>query len=171
MKKKSTVLGVALLVGIVLLGVGYAASSGPFKITGSANANASDKFNVAFNTDVTIPDTDTTKVTASVTGDTSATMSVTLKEKDEAASATFTVKNTSPAGLKAVLGDVKVYKKGTTEAYSSDYFTVTPTLSSTTLASEGGTATLEVKVSLKKVALAQTTEEFDISIDVTPAQE
>ena len=145
MKKKNTMLGVLLLLAVVVLGVGYAAATGTWVVNGTATAQAGD-FDVAF-TSVDNEDI------ASVVDDTTAEMTVSLKELTDTAEATFTITNKSAEGIGATIPGVTVKFKDAEGNYTiaedaSEYFTVATELSSNTIASNGGTQTLKVTVFL-----------------------
>lgn len=175
MKKKNTFIVVALLLAVVVLGVGYAASTGPWVINGTAKASASTEFDVDFTGTPVVTD----GVVASVTNDLSATMEVTLSNKDDVGSATFTLTNNSPVGIGAsfTADMVKIYKSNGTDEWvndtASDYFNITVDTTGTgTIASNGGIATVKVTVTLKKAAVSDITESFVVKVEgITATQE
>lgn len=175
MKKRNTFVVVALLLAVVVLGVGYAASTGPWVISGTAKASASTDFDVDFIGTPTVTD----GVVASITNDVSATMEVTLSNVDDSGSATFTLTNNSPVGIGAsfTADMVKIYKENGTDEWenstSSEYFDIAVDTTGTgTIASNGGTATVKVTVTLKKAAVADITERFVVKVEgITATQE
>ena len=129
MKKRNTFFGVALLVAVLMLGIGYAITSGPLKINGTATANtATEGFNVYFSNAQADEASEGVSSTAEVTADNKvAEMTVSLTNVGDSQTATFTVKNDSDAGLKAKLNSssVHVYSNAAgTEEFSSDYFAI-----------------------------------------------
>lgn len=162
MKKRNTLLTVALLLTVVILGVGYAAASGPWVVEGTATAKAS-QLDVAF----------TAATNGTVSSDILAEMTaVELDEIGEFATAEFVIKNRSKAGIGAQINadDITV-TYGDENATTSDYFTVTKALDKNYLAS-GDSATLTVTVTLEKVGLTDITESFKVSInDITAKAE
>lgn len=96
-KKLFTVL--AILVAVLILGIGYAALFNvSLNVKGSASANSGDyNFAVRFSGSPTVKkNNSSSNVSASITGDHSATISVAnLTAKGDKASATYTIKNVS----------------------------------------------------------------------------
>jgi len=173
MNKRNTFLGVALLIAVLMLGIGYALTSGPLKINGTATANtATEGFNVYFSGAEAGTATTGASSTAEVTADTKvAEMTVTLTNVGDSQTATFTVKNDSNAGLKAKLNkdNVHIYKNATgTEVFSSDYFTVTTSWTNTGIEIPSQQEEeLTVTVELKKAVADDTPveEKFYIVLD------
>lgn len=165
MKRKNTFIIIALLLAVVALGVGYAASTGTWIVNGTATAEAGD-FDVAF-TAVNEEAEDY----ASVESDTVAKMDVSLKEVTDSQSATFTITNKSAKGIGASIPEVVVTYDDGTEV-ESKYFNVTTELSSNTIASDGGEVTLTVTVELKQSTPVEVTESFKVSLGtITAVQE
>ena len=182
MKNKSTFLGVALLVAVLMLGIGYAAATQTLKITGTATGvESAENFNVVFtstaagdafgdNADgvtVEIDSTDTTNRTA--------VMTVELGKVGSVASASFEVANQSQAGIAAIINadNVRVTNAEGYD-YTSDYFEVTTTWpEGTSNLAVGDTVSFEVNVKLKKAVIGDSqTEQFFVVIDgVTSAAE
>ena len=167
MKKRNTFLAVALLLAVVVLGVGYSAATGQWVVNGTATAEAGD-FDVAFTS------VDNEEI-ASVVSDTEANMEVSLKEVGDSKTAIFTITNKSAKGIGASIPEVVITyqdENGTVTASESAYFEVTHKLASNTIASNGGTTTLEVTVTLKKAASTTVSEEFQVSLGtITAVQE
>ena len=157
MKKKNTMLAVLLLLAVVVLGVGYAAATGPWVINGEATANANDGFDVDF----TSVDDETI---GQIVSDTEGKMTVTLTEVGDSETAVFTLTNNSPKGIAAEIVEDSISITYDADAASSDYFLVEYELGSTTIASDGGTTTLSVTVTLKQAALEEVKEDFKVSI-------
>lgn len=182
-KKKNTLLAVGLLVAVIGLGIGYAISTQTLKVEGTATAKESGtSFNVKFTNAVAgteVKDTDTTTTlassTASVTSDKVAEVSVDLTNVGNSQTITFTVQNASQAGLSAKISkdNVKIYKKGTNETFSSEYFDITTNINNDiTISSASGsnTATFTVTVTLKKAfvgsgSTTEKTETFDVVLE------
>ena len=149
---------------VVVLGVGYAASIGPWVVEGTAKANASE-FNVAF-TDHQAGDNVTS---SSVESDILAKMAVELENVGDTATATFTITNRSQEGIGAEIndGNIEIIRGD-----NSEYFDVSYKLGSTTISSNGGTTTLEVTVKLIKATTEEKTETFSVSLkDIQPTVE
>lgn len=168
MNKKRTILGGAILVAVLMLGIGYAAINAiTLKITGTASAEASDaNFVVKFD-NATDKTTATTGVTATVTGDKTATMNVTgLTAKGDTATATFTIVNESE-DLSAQLA-VK-----TQTITNEEYFSVNAVVNNTTVltAKQNNTTTATVTVTLNKTPIGEV-EEGTINVELlaTPVQ-
>jgi len=89
----------AIFVGVLILGIGYAALFNvSLNVKGSASASSSDyNFAVRFSGNPSVKkNNDIASVSASITGDHSATISVAnLTTKGDKASATYTIKNVS----------------------------------------------------------------------------
>lgn len=174
MKKKNTFIVVALLLAVVVLGVGYAAATGPWVINGTATASANTDFDVDFTGTPTVTD----GVTANITQDDelkTAEMTVTLTTMDDEESATFTLTNNSPEGIKAVIDENSISvtyegEDGEVTATASEYFDVAYELADTEIPS-GESTTLTVTVKLKKVALTEITEKFKVSIGTITADQ
>ncbi|MBQ7105189.1 MAG: hypothetical protein IJN90_04960 [Bacilli bacterium] len=179
MKKKNSFLVVALLIAVLMLGVGYALTTLDLNVTGTATAkDAASSFDVEFTDATAGTATSTASSTATIGDGETATMSATLTNVGESQTVTFTVKNNSQKGLAAKLtaANVKVYASDGTTPYASSYFTVTPTVSDVTIAA-GQTTTFTVTVTLNKAyvgsdAGTSVTENFKIILeDIEAVQE
>ena len=117
MKKNKTLLGVALLIAVLMLGVGYALESRQLSLTGTATANPTDaNFIVEFSSATA----NNTSDTATFTG-TSATYTVnSLTEVGQTAVGTFKIKNMSKAGINANITAGRI-----AETDDGNYFEVT----------------------------------------------
>ena len=147
MKNRRNRFLLAIVAFILVLGVGYAAASGPWVVEGTATAKASE-LDVKF-TDATAGANTTS---AAFSSDVLATMAVELDEIGEEATATFTITNASKKGIGAEINpDTITVTYGDNDAATSEYFEVTKTLTETELASNGGSTTLTVTVKLLKV--------------------
>ena len=165
MNKKRTILGGAILVAVLMLGIGYAAiNSITLNITGSAKADPSDEnFKVVFDRDVT-PTTSDAGTTATITDDEAATMTVSgLTAKGDVATATYTIKNASP--------DLSANVEVTTNSISNtEYFKITSSLGKATL-TNNDTTTVTVTVELLKTPVTDSvTGNIDVKLTATPAQ-
>lgn len=172
MKSKKTIVSLALIIAVLVLGIGYAALSQQLNVTGKATIKANDAdFNVHYVTTGITPATNVT--VASATNDT-ATMEVELStaEGKRQAVQEFTIINESEA-LDASIGTFTITYGGEKVA-ASDYITVTASVDPTTISANDGTATLTVTATLKDgvVVPEDVTEVFNITYvatAVTPA--
>ena len=168
MKKKNTLLAVALLIGVLALGIGYAITASNLTINGTATAkDTASNFSVVFDTTVTPTGTADTK---SYTNNTTATMSVELTNVGDSKNAVFTVKNASTSNINAIVEATDIsasfvdHSGGLTAAQAADYFTVTPTCTAAVLA-PGETTTCTVTVTLRQVSISgDQTGEFTVTI-------
>lgn len=166
MKKKRTLTIVAMVLAVLLLGVGYAAINDVklYIEEGQASATPSDaNFNVAFDQNAQVTTTGT--VTAAYTDATHATFSATgLSAKGDKASATYTIKNSS-ADLSATLAAVVGTLTG-----DATYFNVTHSFANTTIA-KGASTTLTVTVELVKTPVeASVGVTFPVTITASALQ-
>lgn len=176
MKKKSVFLVVALLIAVLLLGVGYAVTTTSLKVEGSATVTESGSgLNVKFTgatADTVLYDDNNNILASSIASidandSTKAVMSVTLTNVKDAQEITFEVTNASQTGINVLIKkeNVKIYKHGTTESFSSSYFSVTHNVSDIEL-NAGDKTTFIVKVELIKAVIGDDVEEsFDIVLD------
>ena len=168
MKKKNTLLAVALLIGVLALGIGYALTASDLTINGTATAkDTSSNFSVVFDTTVTPTGTATTK---SITNTTTATMTVELEDVGDKQNAVFTIKNASTSNINAIVEATDIsatfvaHSGGLTAAQAAEYFKVTPTCTAATLA-PNATTTCTVEVELLKVAVdGDKVGEFTVTI-------
>lgn len=168
MKKKNTLLAVALLIGVLALGIGYALTASDLTINGTATASdTSSNFNVVFDTTVAPTGSATTKT---VDNTTTATMAVTLQNVGDTQNATFTIKNASTSNINAIVEATDIsaqfveHTDGLTAAQAAQYFSVTPTCAAATL-TPGQTTTCTVTVELLKVAIeGDKVGEFKVTI-------
>ena len=161
MKKKNVILAVAILVAVVVLGIGYAISAQNLTVTGTANAETTDEFEVKFD-GVTTGSTGTASAAEKAeTG----TCTVTLDTVGDSQTCVFEFKNYSPAGINATVADTDlvVYSDSTfTTAWtdsSSEYFTVEKTAgwSGNLTLTPNQTSTFTITVTLKKAWVGDTT--------------
>ena len=176
MKKKGTFVGLAIVIAILLLGIGYAAVSHvTLTINGSAKATPSDNnFKVVITNDPT-PKAVVNKQAGEITATPTATDTATadfditgMSQKGDKVTLTYTIKNNS-ADLEAKLGEPVVsFTTG-----DKDYFKVTSTLKEGTnpLAANGGTREVEVVVELLKTPIDAEKEcSGAVTIDAEPVQ-
>lgn len=161
MKNRKVFIGIALLIVVLVLGIGYAAITDTLKITGTASATANaGNFKVVFTGETTgVSD----GVTATATnGATSATMDVTgLTTTGDTKSATFTIKNTSEE-LKAL---VNVNTKSIT---NTEFFAINATVADPSTALDpDGTTTVTVTVSLVKTPIEAVTGTINVELGAT----
>ena len=161
MKNRKVFVGIALLIVVLVLGIGYAAITDTLEITGSATATADSKnFKVVFTGETTgVSD----GVTAAATnGSVYATMNVTgLTTKGDSKSATFKIKNTS--------GELKALVDVATESITNtDFFAIDATVANPTaeLAPNAET-TVTVTVSLVKTPIDTVTGDINIELGAT----
>lgn len=155
MKKNKTLLGVALLIAVLMLGIGYALDTKELTLTGSATtAPADTNFVVEFSDADASNDSDT----ATFTG-TSATYTVnSLTEVGQTAVGTFKIKNMSNTGINANIAEADVE-----EIDAGNYFEVTTSLTNNTNVAVNGEATYTVTVKLIKAPVdAAATATFNI---------
>lgn len=153
--KKKTYTLVAILVAILALGIGYAATSTLLSIEGTANVLTSDGVKLIFTGTPTNSGTESGNAAAiNGTDSSKATCTVVLKNINDSATCTYTVSNnTTDTTISAKDLAISVYSDSgystPWSASSSDYFTITSNIGATTLA-HGATTTATVTVTLKK---------------------
>ena len=151
-KKGKYLLG--LLVAVVALGIGYAAVSQMMEITGNATVLQSDGVELEF-TNASVSGDGLTGTSAAVDGSdaTKASCTVVLKNYGDSATCSYTIGVASTdSTLSAKDVSIEVYqanKSTVWSASSSEYFTITKSISSSTIANNGS-ATANVTVTLKK---------------------
>ena len=177
MKNKKTFMGLAVLIAVLMLGIGYAAISEiQLSISGSASsATNDDNFTVVFTAAAPKENNafvvaDQTKVNADAT---TATMTVEgLTAKGDKAVATFTVQNKS-ADLSALINNIKAeLTEGATKAAETANFKIETTLVEQTV-NAGKSATFEVSVELLKTPISDadvSTATISVTFDATPIQ-
>ena len=165
MRKNKTLLGVALLIAVLMLGVGYALTAKDFKVDGEVTV-ATDDTN--FKVEFTAHQDDNADANTTTASGTAATFTVTsLKSVGDKATATYTITNNSNVGINA-----EILTATAAKLTNGEYFTVTPKL---TYADEdkilevGETATLTVEVKLDKAPVdAAVTGTFTVNFTATP---
>ena len=169
MKKKRTLTVVAMVLAVLLLGVGYAATIGNIElnITGDATASPNaDQYVVKFVSgsaqDITTDKPDHISVTPAVTGNLTGTIEVTgMKAAGESVTVEYTIANES-ADLSATLS-VAVGTEGV-----SDKFTIDTDLGTTLLAA-GGETTLTVTITLNETPITgDLTTEVPVTVTAAP---
>ena len=177
MKNKKTFIVLAVLIAVLMLGIGYAAVSNiTLNIKGSATANPDDKnFVVQFDADTAVgvaKSVDSIVAEGEVIDAKNAEFTVSnLTAKGDNVTFTYTVENLSP-DLEAELS-VKVLD-GTQQVTNNnaEYFAITPTvIAPTTIDANGGKTTVTVKVELVKTPIdAEKTANFTVTLDAAPVQ-
>lgn len=165
MKKKKSFVTLALIVAVLILGVGYAISNVDLSVNGDVKVSPDDNnFKVVF-TDASIEGTGNT---ATVGTGTEATLHVeTLTSVGDTATATYTITNQSQAGINASLSNPAVTY---TEDAANGYYEVTAALADATAIAPNGTKTLTVTVKLVKAPVKEITGNFKVSFTATPQQ-
>lgn len=166
MKKKRTLTVLAAVLAVLMLGVGYAAvANDVLNITDASASATPDSANFVVEFDQTSTIQKSTGVEAAYTDATNATFSVSgLTAKDQTASATYTIKNSSAdlsANLAAAIGTMTNGTSGTED--DKTYFNVTYSFGSTTVEA-GGDTTLTVTVTMLKTPVA---EDVSVTFPVT----
>lgn len=168
MKKKKSFVALALVVAVLVLGVGYALTTIDLKVNGDITVIPDDSnFDVNF-TDASITTTGTLtgKTDAATKGDgKTATLSVkTLKTVGEKVVAEYTITNNSKAGINATLTNPTATQ---TDDAAKDYYTVTATLENNDAIAPNGTKKLTVTVELVKAPLEEVTGNFTVAFNAS----
>lgn len=164
MKKKKSFVALALVVAVLVLGVGYALTTIDLKIDGDINISPDDSnFDVNF-TAATITTTGTAvgKTDVATEGDgKTATLSVkSLKTVGEKVIAEYTITNNSKAGINATLTNPTATL---TDDAAKEYYTVTTTFADPNPIAPNGTKKLTVTVELVKAPLEEVIGAFNIT--------
>lgn len=165
MKKNRTLLGVALVIALLVLGVGYALETLSPTIKGTATvSDSADNFVVALeNPTVTNSDAGNTFTVSGLIG----TLQVnSLKSVGDTVTATVEVVNRSAVGIKANVTDDTI-----TEVDTGNYFTVTTDWETTKLASNGDKKLMTITVKLDKAPIDTVEGTFTIKLDATAEAE
>ena len=147
MTKTSKIIVVAVIVEMLLLGIGYAAIQNiTLNIAGTAAADPSqENFKVMFSGTPTV--SDETYVTAGITDEINATINVSgLTKKGEIVTATYTIQNTST--------DLTADLSATASNTNTEYFNVSYALEENTL-QKGEATTITVTVELIKTPIQE----------------
>ncbi len=163
MKKTTKVVLAVLVAAMLLLGIGYAAISQiTLTIAGTATAQAdSANFKVMFTDAITV--SDSTKVTATKTNDTNATIAVSgLTTVGQTATATYTVQNTSTD----ISADINV----ATTNDNTEYFRINAKIGDTRLdPAEATTVTVTITL-LKSVITDNETATVGVQLTAYPVE-
>ena len=168
MKKKKSFIALALVVAVLVLGVGYALTTIDLKVNGDITVSPDDSnFDVNF-TDASITTTGTLTGktdTADKGNGKTATLSVkTLKTVGEKVVAEYTITNNSKAGINATLSNPTATQ---TDDTAKDYYTVTATLADANPIAPNGTKKLTVTVELVKAPLEEVTGNFTVTFNAS----
>ena len=168
MKKKKSFVALALVVAVLVLGVGYALTTIELKVNGDITVSPDDS-----NFDVNFTDAKIT-TTGTLTGKTdtadkgngkTATLSVkSLKTVGEKVVAEYTITNNSKAGINATLSNPTATQ---TDDDAKDYYTVTATLADANPIAPNGTKKLTVTVELVKAPLEEVTGNFTVTFNAS----
>lgn len=171
MKERKTFIGMALVIAILILGVGYAAISNVnLTINGTANVTANADFEVAFDQEHTVV---VDGATGSYTGELTADMIVNLDSSHKIQTAVYKIDNNSTELSATLAVEVKnnsetlnKYVTIASELYSDEacQTAVTGKVAKGTSAYVKVTATLE-----NNPAQDVTNEKFTITVTATPA--
>lgn len=164
MKRTNKIILIAIVSVVLLLGIGYAAIQNvTLNIQGTAKADPSQSnFKVMFTGTPTA--SDSSKVVATITNDTNATIDVSgLTSKGETVTAIYTVKNASTD----ILADLSVE----TTNSNTEYFSIKSEFEKTSLVA-GETTTLTVTVKLIKTPISENvSSEIGIEIIAAPSEQ
>ena len=168
MKKKKSFVALALVVAVLVLGVGYALTTIELKVNGDITVSPDDSnFDVNF-TDASITTTGTLTGktdTADKGNGKTATLSVkTLKTVGDKVVAEYTITNNSKAGINATLSNPTATQ---TDDTAKDYYTVTATLADANPIAPNGTKKLTVTVELVKAPLEEVTGNFTVTFNAS----
>lgn len=167
MKKNKSFIGLALVVAILVLGIGYALSAIDLNVNGDVAISPDDSnFAIEF-TNATV---DGTGNNATIGDGHIATLDVkSLKTVGDTVTAVYTITNKSNAGLSATLTNPNVtqVEAGT----ANDYYTASAVLGTTDPISVNGTTTLTVTVKLIKAPLEDVTGKFTVSFKANAVAE
>ena len=168
MKKKKSFVALALVVAVLVLGVGYALNTIDLKVNGDITVSPDDSnFDVNFtDASITTAGTLTGKTdTADKGNGKTATLSVkTLKTVGEKVIAEYTITNNSKAGINATLSNPTATQ---TDDTAKDYYTVTATLADANPIAPNGTKKLTVTVELVKAPLEEVTGNFTVTFNAS----
>lgn len=158
MRRKNMYLGMALLIAVLMLGIGYAAVTQKLTVSGSAKAIANNtSFDIKF-TEATASDSN--KLSVKIDSDLVASMNVTgMTFVGDKVSATITMANQSPE-LTAEVAEAVI------DNQNSEYFKVTVNQVAGDLA-PGATKGIVVTVELIKTPLEVISGTFKVTIDAT----
>ena len=164
MRQRKTIIGLAILVAVLIRGVGYASITGISLTIGGDASVAEVDLDVKFTNVTTSPGTTNATVDAEITSDTTATIDVTdLERVGDEVTATYTIKN-NETDLSATLAVPEVVVSNTT------YFEVTTDMTAARTLAAQATTTVTVTVRVKKTPVLSTddTTTITVSIDAEP---
>lgn len=168
MKNKTKLIGIALIIVLVAIGVGYASFSGMLRISGTASANGN--FEVVFTNGV-VSTSNHGSAVVNQADNTKMTTNIKLSYPGDGCYVTATIKNNGDIPAKLV--GFNVYNSGTTNVFSNDDIDVImPNLNTTgnEVIKAGETTTIVFTVKWKKESTAQSaTAEFDIQLNYEQA--
>lgn len=168
MKKKKSFVALALVVAVLVLGVGYALTTIELKVNGDITVSPDDSnFDVNFtDAKITTNGTLADQTDAATKGDgKTATLSVkSLKTVGEKVIAEYTITNNSKAGINATLSNPTATQ---TDDAAKDYYTVTATLENNDAIAPNGTKKLTVTVELVKAPLEEVTGNFTVAFNAS----
>lgn len=162
MKKTNKIIVGAILIVIILLGVGYAAIQNvTLNIAGTAAADPNQaNFKVMFSGTPTV--SNASFATAAITDDTNATISVAgLTTKGETVTATYTVQNVST--------DLSADLAVATTNSNTEYFKISSEVEKTSLTA-GEATTVTVTVELTKTPLTEVSSTIGVQLTAMPVQ-
>ncbi len=166
MKKKKSFVALALVVAVLVLGVGYALTTIDLKVNGDITVSPDDSnFDVNFtDAKITTAGTLAGQTDAATKGDgKTATLSVkTLKTVGEKVVAEYTITNNSKAGINATLSNPTATQ---TDDAAKDYYKVTAELADNNAIVPNGTKKLTVTVELVKAPLDEVTGAFEVTFN------
>lgn len=164
MKKKKSFVALALVVAVLVLGVGYALNTIDLKVNGEITVSPDDSnFDVNFtDAKITTKGTLAGQTDAATKGDgKTATLSVkTLKTVGEKVIAEYTITNNSKAGINATLTTPTATQ---TDDTAKEYYKVTAELADNVAIAPNGTKKLTVTVELVKAPLDEVTGAFEVT--------
>ena len=172
MKKRKSFAALALIVAVLILGVGYAINNVDLTVTSDVKVNADDNnFKVEFTK--AIVDNEGTGNTATVGDGTEATLHVeSLSAVGDIIQATYIITNNSATGIEAALSSPSItYKNPDGDSIDADeYYEVTVDFNGSVdpVLAVGEEATLRVVVKLLKAPVNDITGNFTVSFNAQP---
>lgn len=175
MKNNKTLLGVALVIALLVLGVGYALSATNLNVKGTTAITASDtNFKVAFadvtETNIIEEGSGATADTISKINDTQINLGVnSLQAVGDEVTFQMTINNTSAEGIYASIPAPTITVGTNGSLDNSKYYTVTTDWTTTKeLAPINGSQTFTVTVKLDKAPVNNINEEFTVAFTAEP---
>lgn len=163
MKKKKSFITLAIVAAVLLLGVGYALNAIDLTVNGDITISPDDSNFVVEFTDATVTGTGNT---ADKGDGKTATLHVeSLKTVGDTLTATYTITNSSKAGLNADITTPTVQYATDT---ANGFYEVTSALENTTAIAPAGTKKMTVTVKLVKAPTEEVTGNFTISFKANP---